>query len=259
MSNKKVWLLPLLLFIAVLIILAMLRLAVWQLDRADQKQSILDRRITLSQQAPLDLAELDKDLDRNLDIELGESKQSQQFLPVVARGRYLQSKTLYLDNQVFRQKVGYQVFTPMVLEQTGGIVLVARGWVSAGASRDVLPEVSTPKGLQILEGRLNLPAAPPPLWNDSYSVSKGAVWQYIDMDELAAQFEGDLHSLVLELRPDFEGDTELLRDWNQINDHWVAKHKAYAFQWFSMAFVFFIACVILLLRRPKRIKQYESN
>jgi len=37
---------PILLILAVVIILAMLRLAVWQLDRAEQKQATLDQVIS---------------------------------------------------------------------------------------------------------------------------------------------------------------------------------------------------------------------
>ena len=239
MSNKKVWRLPLLLLLALLLILAMLRLGVWQLSKASEKQSILDSRLLASQQASVSVESL------------GKLNESQRFTPVFARGRYLSSKTLYLDNQVFNKQVGYQVITPFVLESTGALILVTRGWVPAGASRDQLPNVASPKGVQRLEGRLNLPAAAPPLWDDKYSVYEGARWQYLDMQELDARYEAALHSLVLELHPDYEGDADLMRAWNDINDQWVAKHNAYALQWFSMAAAFFIACLILLLRRSK--------
>ena len=43
-------------------------------------------------------------------------------------------------------------------------------------------------------------------------------------------------------------------NWQSINDEWVFKHQAYAFQWFSMALVFAIACLILLVKSIRNTK-----
>ena len=94
---------PVLLVVALLIIAAMLRLAIWQLDRADEKQSILDRRLSLSLNTPIDLAVLE-----TLDAK-------QRFLPVFARGRFLVSETLYLDNQVFNPVSYTHLTLPTIL------------------------------------------------------------------------------------------------------------------------------------------------
>ena len=239
MSNKRVWLLPVLLVVALLIIAAMLRLAIWQLDRADEKQSILDRRLSLSLNTPIDLTDLE-----TLDAK-------QRFLPVFARGRFLVSETLYLDNQVFNQQVGYQVITPFKIQSSDKLILVARGWVAAGSSRDSFPSIETTRDSIEIVGRLNLPAGPPPLWDEKYAVNEGARWQYLDMPAVDVRYREDLHSLVLELHPEYEGDKGLRRAWDQIDDRWVAKHKAYAFQWFSMAAAFFVACLVLIIRRRK--------
>lgn len=247
MSNKRVWLFPLLLVVALLMILAMLRLAIWQLDRATQKQVILDSNRLLSEQAPTDLAALSA-LAAN-----------QRFLPVTARGRFLPSETLYLDNQVFNKQVGYQVITPFRLEGSNKVILVARGWLGVGASRSTLPSVETPSDSLELSGRLNLAAAAPPLWNDEYSAFDGARWQYLDMSELNARYQQDLFPLVLELAPEYKGDKSLMRAWDLINDAWVAKHKAYAFQWFAMAAAFFVACIVLLVRRRKLVHNHHES
>ena len=240
MSKKRIWRLPVLLVLAIVLVLAMLRLGVWQLDRAAQKQNVLDKSLALSRQAAVDLGLLTKLSDE------------QRFLPVTAKGQYLKEQTLYLDNQVFNRQVGYQIITPFKLEGSNKLILVARGWIAVGPSRERLPAIETPAGLLTIKGRLNLPVPPPPLWNDDYAASDGARWQYIDLDDIAQRYQQALQPLVLELHPTYVGDQALLRAWDLINDEWVAKHKAYAFQWFSMAAAFFIACLVLLLRERRK-------
>ena len=124
-----------------------------------------------------------------------------------------------------------------------------------GEYRSILPKISTPEGSQSLQGRLNFPYQKPPLWNDKYDVSDGAVWQYLPIEELVQQTGLDLLPLVLELAPHKSVDSALLEpiiNWQSIDDEWVFKHQAYAFQWFSMALVFFIACLIVLLKSIRK-------
>jgi len=67
MANKSIkstlWKRPALLALALLLILAMLRLGVWQLDRASQKQVILDEQVQRSKLAAVSLSALDQNGD----------------------------------------------------------------------------------------------------------------------------------------------------------------------------------------------------
>jgi surfeit locus 1 family protein len=100
-----------------------------------------------------------------------------------------------------------------------------------------------------LEGRLNTPPAKPPLWNEQYSASDGDVWQYLPMAEVAALLRAKVYPLVVELNSRDSSDGQVLvRQWPEIGDQQVAKHLGYAFQWFAMAFAFFIACLVLVFR-----------
>jgi cytochrome oxidase assembly protein ShyY1 len=63
--------------------------------------------------------------------------------------------------------------------------------------------------------------------------------------------------LVLELAPSKLADNEPSAaqiNWQTIDDDWVYKHQGYAVQWFSMAAVFFIACLILLFKSMRNSK-----
>lgn len=236
------WRTPLLCVVAILMVLGMLRLGVWQLDRADQKRDIADQLEARSSQAATPLIELVQ----------GSKVESLRFRKVLLKGRYLQNKDFYVDNQVVNGQVGYQIFTPFQLEQSATLIMLARGWVSVGESRQKLPEVETPSGSMVLQGRLNAAPAQPPLWDDKYAVSEGDVWQYLPMLEVANVLPSKVFPLVVELAPGAGDDPTLVRKWPEIDDQQVAKHLGYAFQWFAMAAAFFIACLVLLFINPKR-------
>jgi surfeit locus 1 family protein len=243
MSKLK---LPILLSLGVIIVLVMLRLAVWQLDRASEKQRLLDQRLIRSSQTEVQIAVLSDELN---------TPDKVRFVNVVVDGHYLPSGTIFIDNQVFAGQVGYQVYSPFQSDALDSVILVNRGWISVGRSRQDLPEISLPEGAIRLVGRLNLPPQQPPLWNQKYPVNQGAVWAYLPIEQYSRHFQIKAVPIVLELAPAEPHDPQLKRAWGQINDQWVAKHQGYAFQWFAMALAFSIACSVLLFRhiRSKRV------
>ena len=234
---------PLLLIAAVLIALIMLRLGVWQLDRAEQKRLILSDQQAKATQPAADLKNL-------IEALLAGDVSALRFSPVNVKGRFLPEKSIYLDNQVVGGQVGYKVFTPFVLDGSDWSVLVNRGWLPVGESRLQLPTFKTSSQALTLTGRLNLPPPPPPMWSDKYPVVNGEVWQFLPIKQVQAQMQLMILPLVVELAPDYTGEAELalVRRWAQIDDKWVAKHQAYAVQWFAMALAFLIACVVLLIK-----------
>ena len=232
------WRKPLLCIIGIGLVLCMLGLGFWQLDRAEQKRDIVAQLESRTKQAPVPLS----------DLVVGSEVDDFRFRRVLLSGRYLANNNIFIDNQVVNSQVGYQVFTPFKLNDSELIVLVGRGWVSVGESRDVLPEILTSQAKLTLEGRLNNAPAKPPLWNDKYSVADGSVWQYLPIPEVANVLTAKVFPLVVELAPDASDSNTLVRKWPQISDQWVAKHQGYAFQWFAMAAAFFIACLVLLFR-----------
>ncbi len=241
-SDVPVWRKPVLCIIALAIVLGMLRLGVWQLDRAKQKRDIVSQLNSRSQQALVPLHSIEND------IKSGDLR----FRNVSITGRYLKNNVIFIDNQVVEGQVGYQVFTPFKLSSSDLVVLIARGWVSVGESREVLPEIETSSDQLVLQGRLNNAPAKPPLWDEKYPVSQGAVWQYLPISKVADVLEVQVFPLVVELAPDASDSKALLRKWPDIDDQWVAKHQGYAFQWFAMAVVFFIACLVLFRKSTRR-------
>lgn len=229
--------------IGLLICLGMLRLGVWQLGRADEKQILLDQVQDRAQQNPVDLASIVGIVD-------AANTQNYRFNSVVVTGRYAPGNSVYIDNKVVNSKVGYTVLTPLQVVGTPWWIMVDRGWLSAGLDRANLPPFKTDRSVHQLSGRLNLLPPKPPLWDDDYPVANGALWQYFSIAEYTAQTQLQLLPMVLELAPETtaEADPQLIRRWARINDQWVAKHHGYAVQWFAMAAAFLIACIVLIAR-----------
>jgi len=100
-SRSAAWKLPVFLVLGAMVVLAMLRLGIWQLGRADEKQRILDEQVSRSSQLPVALSSLDPTAD---DL---------RFRKVTLQGTLLADKTIFVDRQVVGGQVGYQVFTPL--------------------------------------------------------------------------------------------------------------------------------------------------
>src|SRR5690606_37064334 len=73
-----------------------------------------------------------------------------RFEPVRLRGRYEAGQQGLLDVQMHQGRAGYRVWTPFRLD-SGGRVLVDRGWVPAG-DRTALPDISVGESARVVVG-----------------------------------------------------------------------------------------------------------
>ena len=101
----------------------LISLGFWQLNRAEQKFAGRDVREQRAALAPKALRATDVD------------PQAMVARQVEARGRFDLRHQFLLQNQRYRERPGYQVYTPLRLDQDTG-VLVDRGWVAAHFGRD---------------------------------------------------------------------------------------------------------------------------
>lgn len=168
-------------------------------------------------------------------------EKKQLALPRVAvEGEFLPRYTIYLDNRMRRGSAGYEVVTPLKLRS--GHVLVNRGWIEAGKTREALPEVKTPSGEVRIEG-LALERFPRILKLES---STGRLRQSLDIDAYAAEIGLQLQPRVIEQHSD-TGDG-LARDWPP-HDAGIEKHEGYALQWYSLAALAVVLAIALSFRR----------
>jgi len=144
--------------LTILLLTLFISLGQWQWDRAKFK-SRLFLQFTANQTSLTDLSTISKALELTNRSTLSLPR----FAEVRVTGRWDGNRQFLLDNRMRYGKAGYEVLTPLRLED-GRWLLVNRGWVPFGGYRDQLPNVSAGlaplQTLQILHGKLDeLPVA----------------------------------------------------------------------------------------------------
>jgi surfeit locus 1 family protein len=174
--------------------------------------------------------------------QLRRAEEKRVVLPhVTVEGEFLPRFTVYLDNKLNHGRVGYEVITPLKLRD-GSNVLVNRGWVAAGATRDALPEVRTPAGQVRVEG-IALDGLPRVL---SLQKDAGKLRQTLDIERFAFETGLRLEPRVIEQHSDLPDG--LARDWPP-RDLGIEKHQGYALQWYSLAALAVVLLVVLSFRK----------
>jgi cytochrome oxidase assembly protein ShyY1 len=158
---------------------------------------------------------------------------------VSVSGVFRAELTVLLDNRIRNHRVGYEVVTPLRLDDAS-YVLVNRGWLERGAK-----EPATPAGRVRIEG-VALARLPHALRLGEESKSR--VRQNLDIAEFARETGLGLHPFVVEQRSD-SGDG-LLREWPRA-DAGAEKNEAYSFQWYSLAGLALVLFLVLSFKRAK--------
>jgi len=163
---------------------------------------------------------------------------------VAVRGSFVPEQTVYLDNRLRHGRVGYEVVTPLRLEGSALHVVVMRGWVAAGRSRNDLPRVPTPGGVLRVEGVAL--AEIPQRYEPKGAQPEGRIWQNLSVDRMRAATGLALQPVLIEQRSE-TGDG-LARDWPQRGSG-AEKNENYALQWYSLAALALILWIVLSFRR----------
>lgn len=198
----------------------------WQTNRASEKLATEQLHLTAKN------VSLESALQQNL-----------RFARVEIHGRYDPIRHVLLDNQIWKGRAGVHVFTPFYTNN-GAAILVNRGWLPLAADRKTLPEVPTPMDDTNIKGMLNILPVPGLAVGEPDSLEQDQWPQlvtYLNRQNIADSTQSELEDWVVQLAPTdisgFQG-----RDWKPVfmsSD----RHKAYAFQWFSLT----TACIALWL------------
>jgi surfeit locus 1 family protein len=213
-------------------------LGIWQLDRAEQKGELeaAFERMAAASPIPLDVERYDEP--------------PTQYRRVAVSGEYLAGKDLLHDNRTHKGRVGYHLLTPLRIAGDTA-VLVNRGWVPAGPTRDVLPSVATPSGRMEVRGMVYRPSDRQILLGPEEP--HGGTWprvvQRIDFVDLENQL--GIKLLPYTIRLSEQEPNGFVRDWRPHYGAGPNRHKAYAIQWFSFALIFLGVYVAHGLKRDK--------
>ena len=224
--------------ITLLLLVFLVNLGEWQLRRAEFKENLIDRLETRSQ---LQTRSIDALIAMGPDI---------SDYPVFLKGKFINERSFLLDNRVYKGRAGYQVITPLVADEV--VVLVNRGWIAAGSSRAVLPDIPLLAGEREVDGLIHVPNPNTfVLKEDSYShVEWPFVIQKVNMEKIALLFDMPLAPFVIRLHPDTS--SKLVREWYS-GSMGPEKHYGYAFQWFCLAITLlaiFLGVNTKKIRRP---------
>jgi surfeit locus 1 family protein len=210
----------------------------WQGQRADEKRALQETYDRRAQEAP---------------IVLGAAVQAAETLRyrrVRVRGQYEVAHQVLHDNRVHQHQAGYHVITPLRVEGSDTRVLVNRGWIPLGASREHLPQIETPDTPVEITGVAAVPSPPPlALGRGPAEGSWSKVWQHLDLQRYAATVPFPVQPVVVLLDPQSPAGG-FARDWVRL-DAGIAVHQGYAFQWFALALTLTVIYLYFGYRRAR--------
>ncbi|MCH9699435.1 MAG: SURF1 family protein [Gammaproteobacteria bacterium] len=241
MTNKAV----LVCFIVVLVSL-LITLGFWQLQRAEQKQNILDQQ---QHQLALPAIEFNPDYQNLEDI---------HYRKVVMHGRYDCQHQILLDNKHYQHKPGFHVITALSGSKGKTSILINRGWIPMQSNRQ--PESlyqQCPKQVVRVEGTATaFPALG--FHFESPADSEYNQWPKIELELDAVKLSYALGYPVTDylVLSDPDNKHGFIRNWQIKPTISPQKHKAYAVQWFAMAIVLvMISLWKYITRHDNQIKQ----
>lgn len=199
----------------------LVKLGLWQWHKGQEKLELQQRIERLAKAPPVSLGS---------HLLSGEGL---RYRRVVAKGRFEPGYQVLLDNQVQGEQAGFHVLTPLRIEGSDVRVLVNRGWVPLGRSRDDLPAAVPPAGLVEVSGTLWAPARPKV---GQTHVGRGwhPLWENLDLAGYREQVPFPMQSFVIRLAPTAPGC--YVCDWPRPDER-AGVNLGYALQWFGMAVV----------------------
>ena len=223
--------------VAVACIASFVRLGFWQLDRAEEKETLIREYETHSLTAP---------------SFINRYESLPAYTPVSVSGSYPQAPLIYLENQRYRGQLGfhiYRVFQP----PSGPAILVNAGWI-AGEGPGGLEIPGSLPVLDMPDSAVGLMRDPPGVGirlGDEVALQaaeNGLRTPYIAVEMLAERLDIRLAPGIVLLTEPADG---FIRDWKPAILP-PERHLGYAMQWFSMAAAVLAIATILIVRRQRR-------
>ncbi|MGE0424814.1 MAG: SURF1 family protein [Reyranellaceae bacterium] len=148
--------------------LVMIGLGVWQLQRMEWKNDLIERLQTRMTMPPLDAQGVAAD------------PKAAEYRKVRLTGTFLHDKELHLLARSLNRNVGLQVVTPLRLE-SGEVVLFNRGWVPERLKDPARRPAGQVPGLVTVEGVVRLSEAGVKSWFIPDNKPERNVWLTVDV------------------------------------------------------------------------------
>lgn len=220
-----------------LLLLLVLSLGVWQIDRGYNKKE-LENTFLERQSQPVK------------EIKYNTFENSDLYRNVVLEGKYL-DQIFLLDNKIHNGKPGLKVFSPFE-SINESLVLVSRGWIEF-EDRSNLPMIKTERNALKIQGILRSESKDFILENDNMKKNTNPILvQTINLDELSNYLGKPLSPYILELSE--LSKSAFVKTWQPINLS-SFRHFGYAVQWFGLGLVLIIGYLFFL--RKEGTKENE--
>ena len=212
-----------------------LSLGRWQLRRADEKQTLYEA-FAAGTGSTVNVTGTTAPLPRYQHLE--------------AQGHYDADRQVLIDNMVSADgRAGYYVLTPFALDG-GGWLMVNRGWVPVGKSRQIKPDVAVGGDQRVVRGRADHLPVPGIRMGIAAKLSAPypALATFPTLADLSSLYGIKLAPAAQVLLLD-KGDADgYLRAWAPPG---IApmRHLAYAAQWFGLALALIVIYVVTNLKR----------
>ena len=219
------------------LLLLVLSLGVWQIDRGYKKKE-LENTFLERQSQPVK------------EIKYNTFENSDLYRNVVLEGKYL-DQIFLLDNKIHNGKPGLKVFSPFE-SINESLVLVSRGWIEF-EDRSNLPMIKTERNALKIQGILRSESKDFILENDNMKKNTNPILvQTINIDELSNYLGKPLSPYILELSE--LSKSAFVKTWQPINLS-SFRHFGYAVQWFGLGLVLIIGYLFFL--RKEGTKENE--
>lgn len=223
-----------------------MRLGMWQLHRADYKDALLRRYDAAAVAPPQDFAAI------------ADTPPQDSYPRIKLDGHYLVERIYLLDNPKHDGRGGIEAFVPFEPLHGDRLLLVDLGFLpgNGNGKRPMLPPL--PLGRVSLHG-LYVPPPASGFEMGGNALARQTRWPkdaiFIDPTAVASDLERPLYPRMLALDADPASIYVRVHtlDFSSMPP---ARHRAYAFQWFSFALA---AVVILLVLHRKKSKPKKTD
>ena len=229
--------------------LLFVRLGVWQLHRAAEKDELL-RRYAAAAAAPV----------RAFDS-VASATSADVYPRVDVRGRYLADRVYLLDNPKHDGLGGVEVYVPFQPHGHDRLLLVDLGFLPGNGTDQVPQRPPLPAGEVALRGLYQ----PPPghgfeMGGDA--LGRQSRWPkttvYLDMRQVARDLGRSMFPRMLSLDAD-PASIYVRQHTLDFGAMPPARHRAYAFQWFTFALAAVVLFLVLHRKKRRSGRDDEAN
>ncbi len=217
--------------VTLVLLSALVSLGFWQLDRAEKK-TLIQIEFQSRQHQMIDLKKL------NLPT------QDLRFFKLKISGKFDNAHFILLDNKIVKHQVGYELYVPFSIFGSHKIMLIDRGFIPQGSSRQQLPEIDPILGRQDIQGTLNtipssgLDIGAEEKLNQQFPIRVSK----INLAQLGLLLHQDFYTYIL-----VENNNAL-----HIMSMKPERHVAYAVQWFMLAGTLFILYLVVSIKKSDK-------